>query len=365
MSVPIFDSHLDLAANALMLDRDLLLPLDELAASEAGMTDLPYRAKPTISLPELRRADVRLCSPTILARLRPEIRKPTGIARFEIDYTTPEAVHAMGMAQVAYYELLESRGEVEIIRTSAGLSAFVAGWGAAPFSGPVGCILSMEGADPILSPGEASVWWERGLRFASLVHYGEGRYAGGTGASLGVTAEGRELLAAFERLGLILDLTHLSDAAFLDALDAFSGPVLASHNNCRAIVPGSRQFSDEQIRLIVERGGVIGVACDAWMLYPGWERGVTRPDVLSLASLVDHIDHICSIAGNASHVAIGSDLDGLYGWEQTPGDLKSIVGLQKLPELLTARGYPTTQIDDIMHGNWIRFFGRHLPANGG
>ena len=378
MSVPIFDSHLDLAANALMLDRDLSLPLNELAASERGMTDLRCRAHPTVSFPELRRADVRFCSATVLARVRAGSRPTTGFARSEIDYSTGDAAHAMGMAQIAYYETLARRGELVMIRTAEELAAFTADREsatpasrtasrepAASVTSPIGCILSMEGADPILTPSETGVWWERGLRFASLVHYGEGQYAGGTGASSGVTAAGYELLREFERHGILLDLTHLSEPAFYQAVDAFPGAVLASHNNCRHLVPGDRQFSDEQITIVAERGGVIGVACDAWMLYPGWERGVTMPEVVSLDAVADHIDHICEVTGSSGHVAIGSDLDGLYGWEQTPHDLKSIADLQKLTALLERRGYRPDQIEAIMYRNWVEFFSRYLPANGG
>lgn len=378
MTMPIVDSHLDLAANALMLDRDLSLPLDELAESERGMTDLPYRTRPTVSLPELRRADVRLCSATVLARVRSGSRPPAGYARSEIDYSTGEAAHAMGIAQIAYYEALERSGDLVMIRTADELASFTAEWetgsgtasaGASGPTGsvtrPLGCILSMEGADPILAPSETGFWWERGLRFASLVHYGEGCYAGGTGSTSGVTAAGRELLRELERYGILLDLTHLSEPAFYEAIDAFSGAVLASHNNCRRLVPGDRQFSDEQIRLVAERGGVIGVACDAWMLYPRWERGVTLPEVVSLDAVADHIDHICEVTGSALHAAIGSDLDGLYGWEQTPHDLKSIADLQKLTGLLERRGYRPDQIAGIMYRNWVRFFSRHLPNHGG
>ena len=364
MSVPIFDSHLDLAANALMLDRDLSLTLDELAASERGMTDLPFRARPTVSFPELRRAEVRICSATVLARVRAGARPPGGVARSEIDYATGDAAHAMGMAQIAYYETLARRGELVMIRTSEDLAAALVE-PAPSVTSPIGCILSMEGADPILTPAETVVWWERGLRFASLVHYGEGRYAGGTGTSSGVTAAGYELLREFDRHGILLDLTHLSDDAFYQAIDAFPGPVLASHNNCRQLVPGDRQFSDEQIRIVAERGGVIGVACDAWMLYPRWERGVTMPEVVSLDAVADHIDHICTITGSTGHVGIGSDLDGLYGWEQTPHDLRSIADLQRLTGLLERRGYRPEQIEAIMYRNWVDFFSRHLPANGG
>src|SRR5262249_7014296 len=149
---------------------------------------------------------------------------------------------------------------------------------------------------------------------------------------------------------------------FFQALDAFSGPVLASHNNCRALVPGQRQFSDEQLKLLIERGAVVGVAFDAWMMYPGWARGKTQPEVVSLAAAADHVDHICQLAGNADHVAIGSDLDGGFGTEQTPHDLTRISHLRNLESVFTKRGYPDRAIDGVFHGNWLRFFREHLPA---
>jgi membrane dipeptidase len=140
------------------------------------------------------------------------------------------------------------------------------------------------------------------------------------------------------------------------------GPVWASHHNCRALVPGDRQLSDEQIKLLVERDGVIGAALDAWMLYPGWKRGQTSPSVVSLQAVADHIDHVCQIAGNARHAAIGSDLDGGFGTEQTPHDLDTITDLHKLEDILATRGYPAQDIDGIFHGNWLRLFRQSLPA---
>jgi membrane dipeptidase len=159
-----------------------------------------------------------------------------------------------------------------------------------------------------------------------------------------------------DQVGMILDLTHLADQAFWDALEVFQGPVLASHNNCRALVPGTRQFTDKQLGAILERNGVIGVALDAWMLYPGWVRGETPNTVVSLQAVADHIDHICQLAGNSNHAGIGSDLDGGYGTEQCPRDLDTIADLQKIPTLLIRKGYSEEDIQRIMYGNWIRFF---------
>jgi membrane dipeptidase len=159
-----------------------------------------------------------------------------------------------------------------------------------------------------------------------------------------------------EHVGMLLDVTHLADESFWEALDAFGGRVLASHQNCRALVPGDRQFTDEQLRAVIERDGVIGAALDAWMLQPGWVRGETTNVSLTLEAVADHIDHVCQLAGNARHAAIGSDLDGGYGTEQCPRDLDTIADLQRIPDLLCARGYQAPDIAAIMHGNWLRFF---------
>jgi membrane dipeptidase len=170
------------------------------------------------------------------------------------------------------------------------------------------------------------------------------------------------LLKEFDRLGMIVDLTHSSDPSFFQALDIFGGRVLASHNNCRALVPGDRQYSDEQIKRLIERDAVIGIALDAWMLKPGFVSGQSTGEDVPLSSVADHIDHICQLAGNANHVGIGSDLDGGFGFEQTPAELKAIADLQKLAGILAARGYRDADIDAIFHANWLRFFSCSLPG---
>jgi membrane dipeptidase len=177
-----------------------------------------------------------------------------------------------------------------------------------------------------------------------------------------LSPDGIALLRQFERLGMALDVTHLSDRSMAEALDLFGGAVLASHHNCRALVPGDRQLADVQIERLVARGAVIGMALDAWMLYPGWERGKTTPDAVGLGAVVDHIDHVCQLAGSARHVALGSDLDGGFGNEQTPRDPKTITDLQQLAGLLAARGYTDGDVEAIFSGNWLRFFGEALPA---
>ena len=354
----IFDCHLDLAWNALGYKRDLTLPLAQLNRGERGVTDQRGRGRATTTLPEMRAGGVGLCLATVIART------PVGEAAIHgslLDYPTPAAAGAVATGQLAWYRALAEAGEMALLATRGELLAHAQRWRAGE-EHRVGMVLAMEGSDPIISPDHVARWYAAGLRVASLVHYGLGRYAGGTGTDGELTAAGRALLAAFAEAGLILDVTHLSDAAFYQTLDRFAGPVLASHQNCRALVPGGRQFTDEQLRLVLKRGGIVAVACDAWMLYPGWVRGETSSELVPMTTLADHVDHICQLAGDASQVAVGSDLDGGFGSEQTPRELTSIADLQRLGGILTGRGYTGDQVAGILSGNALRFLAAHLPA---
>jgi membrane dipeptidase len=363
--IPIIDSHLDLAINAIAFDRDLSEALSDLNSREKHMTDHPARGNAVVTLPEMRRGGVVLTLGSLLARNSRGGRPGSGFGRVDIDFTSPLLAFSAASGQLAYYQQLERSGEITLIRNQKALNdhwARATGNSRDYTNTPVGLVLSMEGSDPIMTPFQAKYWWDAGLRVTSLVHYGQGTYAAGTGISGPVTGPGIELLKAFGDLGMILDVSHLSDLAFDQALDLFSGPVLASHNNCRALVSGSRQLTDAQIKRLAERGGIIGVAFDAWMLDSNWIRGKSKPDKLTVENVVDHIDHICSLTGSAAHAGIGSDLDGGFGTEQAPRDVKSIADLQKVGFLLESRGYTGADIDAILHGNWLAFLRHNLPA---
>jgi membrane dipeptidase len=351
----IFDAHLDLAWNALEWNRDLLQPVAEIRRREReqGMTD-KGRGCNTVAFPELRRGKVALFIATLLARLV----RPNTIPAVQ-RYNSMEAAYAAAYGQLSYYRALEQQGVLRWIKDAPALEAHVGAWQKDNQSnGPLGFILSMEGADPVLSPQQIEEWWQAGLRIIGPAHYGVSPYAHGTGTEGGLFPEGRELLKEMERVGMILDVTHLSDESLAEALDSYGGPMLASHHNCRALVPHQRQLTDEQIKQLISRGAVIGAALDAWMLYPGWVRGQTQPAEagVQLAAVVDHIDRVCDLAGNARHAAIGTDLDGGFGLEQSPCDLDTIADLQRLPELLRKRRFPEEAITGILHGNWIGFF---------
>jgi membrane dipeptidase len=252
---------------------------------------------------------------------------------------------------------MEEAGELVQITDAAHLARHLQSWRTDAAAAPIGYVLSIEGADSILTPAHLERAYRQGVRAVGPAHYGPGTYAGGTNTTAGLGPHGRELLDEMARLGVILDATHLCDRSFFEAMDHFTGRVWASHSNCRALVPHHRQFSDEQIRLLIDRGAVIGMPLDAWMMVPGWIHGETTPAAagLLLERMIDHMDHICQVAGNAQHVGIGSDLDGAFGNTQTPQDLDTIADLARVPAMLAARGYSDADVVRIAHGNFATF----------
>jgi len=348
----IIDAHLDLSMNAMEWNRDLRQSVMDIRKRETGLTDKPDRAKGTVALPELRKGSIGLVVATQIARyVAPDNPLP--------GWHSPEQAWAQTQAQLAWYKAMEADGEMVMIKNKTDLEKHLALWqnGEPNDKKPIGYILSLEGADSIVTLKHLEIAYASGLRAVGPAHYGPGRYANGTDATGGLNAMGKELVREMDRLNMILDATHLCDDAFWDALSIFKGPVWASHNNCRALVDHNRQFSDDMIKALIERDVVIGGALDAWMMVPNWVRQQSTPEGMhcNLDKMVDHLDHICQLAGNTRHVGIGTDLDGAFGKEQAPYDLETIADLQKIPALLSKRGYTPADIDAIMHGNWLRF----------
>jgi membrane dipeptidase len=230
----VVDAHLDLAMNALMWNRDLALSAHETRRieREEGFTE-KGRAAGTVGFPDLRAGEIGLVFATVIAR------KNHG-QNSSIDFRTHEIAFAQAQGQLAYYQELERQGIIRLIRTRADLDAWRPAWEADPASAPFGFVLLMEGADPIVAPEQAQLWWDDGLRMIGLAHYGPSAYAFGTGSAGPLTDKGRALLQMMDQLGMMLDVSHLTDESFHEALDLFQGPVLASHSNWRALVPGDR-----------------------------------------------------------------------------------------------------------------------------
>ncbi|MDB5231537.1 MAG: peptidase [Chitinophagaceae bacterium] len=346
------DAHLDLAMNALEWNRDLCKAVSENNLREKGLQDKPDRGNATVSLPELRKGNIGLVVATQIARYVAPGNPLPG-------WHSPEQAWAQTQGQLAWYKAMEEAGEMVQINNLQTLEDHLVLWNSeiSNTEKTIGYILSLEGADSLITIEYLEKAYTYGLRAVGPAHYGPGRYAQGTDAIGSLGNAGKELLKEMERLNIILDVTHLCDDCFWEAMDHFNGHVWASHNNVRALVNHNRQFTDDQIKELISRGAVIGGALDAWMMVPGWIRGESDPKTknCNLEVIIDHFDHICQLSGNALHIGVGSDLDGAFGTEQCPYDLETIADLRQLPELFQRRGYSTEDIGNIMHGNWLRF----------
>lgn len=335
----IVDAHLDLAYNVVR-GRDPRQP-----AAEQPFLDNEYA---TVGLPDLRAGGVGLVCATIFCS--PASYRVHG-------YRTAEEARAQALAQLATY-----RAWIE-----QGLMRFVTRAGEVPASSPspagddspaVPAILLLEGADALRHVDDVPEWFAAGLRVVGLA-WRRTRAAGGTGEPGGLTPEGRALVAAFDRAGILHDLSHLAEQAFWELLDLSPRPVLASHSNCRAIVAGDRQLSDAMIRAVAQRGGVIGINFYDKFLLPAVEVGARRA---RLSDVVAHVKHICDLTDSAEHVGLGTDMDGGLGREQIPFEIKTSADLPRVADALHAGGFGDEDVRKVLGENWRRFFAAHLPS---
>ena len=352
----ILDAHLDLSMNAVDWNRDLRTDIVTLRNFEKDLKDLPGRGQNTVTFQEMRKGNIGLCVATQIARYV----KPTNSLP---GWNSPEQAWAHTQAQLAWYKEMVRVKELTQITNLQTLESHLNYWETSmDAKKSIGFVLSLEGADSIVSMEHLHQAVDYGLRAVGPAHYGPGTYAFGTNSTGGIGEKGKNLLQEMEKLGLILDVTHLCDQSFWEALEVFDGVLWASHNNCRALVNHNRQFSDQQLKELIGRGAVIGGVLDTWMMVPNWKKGVSTPQSADagLKQIVDNIDHICQLAGNSKHVGIGSDLDGGFGKEQSPYDVDTIADLQKIKGLLEARGYQSSDIEGICQGNFLRILRKVL-----
>jgi len=349
----IVDGHEDIAFNAINLHRDFLKPIEALRSESNAKGTL----SPTLCLPELEKGNVKIVFATLFAapcsdRLTEEIGGPC--------YNTPDEAHAQALDQLKYYKELERQGHVAIIESREQLDEHLS-TDQTDKRKKTGLVILMEGADPIRSPSEVVEWFRVGVRIVGPA-WRRTRYSGGTGAPGPLSPEGRELVKEMESVGMILDTSHLSEESFFEALDLFDGPIIASHSNSRAYTPTDRQLSDEMIKELVSKGGVIGTTIYNKFLDPAWyERGREKSEV-TFAHAVRHIRVVCDLAGDRLHSAIGSDLDGGFGVESTPAELDTVADLQRLGSALQWEGFSETDTTNILGENWIRLLRKSLPA---
>ena len=350
---PIVDAHEDIAWNALVLDRDPRRSALETRRLEQD-SDIPQReGLCMLGLPEWLSGGIAvICGSVFVSPARPgHLQSHT--------YTTADEAHTLALAQMDFYRrLADEEKRIALIGTRADLESVLAGWQSE--TPTIGILPLMEGADPIREPAEAEFWFERGVRIVGPAWLTGSRYAGGDSAPGPLTDEGRELLEVLAGLGVILDLSHLADEAFFEAVDRFEGWVVATHANPRARVPGNRQLSDEMIRRLAERDGIVGIVPYNRFLRPGWTKGDPK-NAVTVADVAAAIDHVCQVVGDAAHVGLGSDFDGGFGAEGAPAEIDTVADLARIGPALGEMGYSEDDIAAILGGNWLRLFRAALP----
>lgn len=348
----IFDGHLDLAMNALDYRRDLTQTVATLREQE--QRDSRYQDEwPTVTLPQMREGNVHFCVGTIFVRCRrASVAAEASGRHAEHDYASTAQAFAAGQGQLAWYHQLQRQNAIRLITRADTLLDHARD----REDHRLGCLLMIEGADPIVQPSQLKRWVDQGVRVVSLVHTGANAYAHGNGQNGPISDAGRALLDEMRDHHIVLDVSHLSDLSFRQAMDHFPGKVVATHSNCRAIVPGDRQLRDEQMLEVIERDGVIGIVAFNCFLDANWKMNDPRQTPLPIEVMAQHIDHVCQLTGDARHVAIGSDLDGGFGVRDTPAELDTIADLWKLAGHLKQRGYDQDDIKAIFHANWIRVY---------
>jgi membrane dipeptidase len=362
----VVDGHLDIAFNKLGTGRDPRESALVVREREGEAADRPFLGRCMVGLPQMRSARTAVVFPTIfLARKRDKL--PIQIPG-PVTYETAEEAERAGLRQFDFYrELAEQEGSgFRMIGTRADLDDVVAAWETAAGAGgdaddtpDVGFVPLMEGADPIRVPGDAAEWFQRGVRIVGL-SWRSTRYAGGTSEPGPLTDLGRQLVPELAAAGLILDLSHAAEESFFEALDLSDGPVMASHSNPRKFCNTDRQLSDDMIRRLAARGGVIGAVPFNMMLVDKW-RDSGRP-LVPLRRFAEAIHHTAQVAGTHRIAAIGSDFDGGFGAESAPDGLDTIADLPRVAEPLADLGFGDDQIQDILAGNWLRFLRQHLPG---
>jgi len=362
----LIDAHQDITYNMLTFGRDYRLSAGETRQREAG-TETPLRNGHTLmGWPEYQHGQVALIFAVVFAMPQ----RYASAAWETLVYRDLSEADRLIRRQFDLYHRLsgDDPDKFRLVLDRRDLGETLAAWEAAPAiypnsTHPVGLVLSLEGAEGIRAPEVLEEFWEMGLRLVGPVWAG-GRFCGGMYEPGGFTSEGYALLERMAALGFGLDITHMSEKSALQALDAYGGIVIASHANARALLRGAdseRHLSDGVIQRLVERDGVMGVVPFNGMLRPEWRPG-DDPNAVTLDLLVNHIDHICQIAGNARHAALGTDFDGGFGYGAVPVEVNTIADLQKLDSLLAGRGYADEDITAIFSGNWRRQLERILPA---
>lgn len=359
----IVDAHEDLAWNMQLFGRDYTRSVAETRRLEVGSEAVKHNGETMLGWPDWIEGEVGLVFATLF--IAPEWHKE---GQWEtITYGDPASAHEFYWSQLDLYDRLfeDHADKFRRILSGRDLDEHLKDWGDPQTPRRLGVITLMEGAEAVRSPDELELWFDRGVRILGMA-WDRTRYAGSGYTPGPLTPLGQALMERMAELGVILDISHLSEEACLQALDRYPGTVIASHANLRWMVPNTkypnRQLSRAQVERLLDRDGVVGVIPANKFLKNGWRRGDPRQEV-NLEHVVAVIDSVCQLAGDADHVGIGSDFDGGIGRDGVPPELDSIADLGRIGPALTRRGYAEDDMLMILGGNWLRVLKNALPSS--
>ncbi|MCH7791684.1 MAG: membrane dipeptidase [Planctomycetes bacterium] len=334
-----FDAHLDLAYLA-ECGRDMAAPLDP--------STQPHPPA-AVTFPSLASGRIETCLGTIFT----EAIDPGSDAKYAtIAYPAgdADAAHRAGCRQLDRYARWRAEGLIRLFNDEQSDRPAL----------PIALGVLIECADPIRVPDELSWWVERGVVAVGMAWWKSSRYAGGNGTDGPLTAMGRELAQAMDELGVVHDLSHLSQRATDQLLAATDKPVIASHSNCRALIDGDNQrhLTDETIAEIGRRGGVIGLnLCSPFLVQAGDAGGPASGTRATIDDCARHVEHICAIQGDRRGVGLGSDMDGGFSADRLPVGITTPSDLNLIPDALKERGWTEDELRGFRFDNWSRFFG--------
>ena len=360
----IVDAHEDIAYNMLTFGRDYTRSSAETRQIEktSGSQVLEHNGQCLLGWPDYQRGRVAIVFSTLFATpLRRRIGDWDGQAYADFN----QAHHLYSTQLDTYHKLADQSPEkFKLIATRADLENVLANWNdSKQATHPVGLVPLMEGAEGVRTPAELDEWWQAGLRMIGPAWAGT-RFCGGTRDPGPLTDDGRALLEAMAEMGFTLDISHMDELSARQSLDMYAGPIIASHANAAALLPGydgNRLLPEDVIKGLIARDAVIGVVPFCAFLKAGWKMGDKRDDI-TLTTLAAHVDHICQMAGDARHVGLGSDFDGGFGLNAIPAGMDTIADLQDLGPILKAKGYQDEEVTAILGENWLRHLRTNLPA---
>jgi membrane dipeptidase len=300
------------------------------AMEKEGRTLGERSARGHTDLPRLQEAGMRLVF--FSAFLPPEYKPERALAQ------------QLRIVDRFWQEAAAHAGHMRVVRTRQDLAAL-------DEDPRLGALLSLEGAEAVLDPAILRVFFQLGVRCIALTWNERNHLADGVGVGEGgggLTPMGLAVLQEMERLGVLLDVSHLHPRGFWHVVEASRRPFIASHSDCRRVHDHPRNLDDDQIRALARAQGVMGLN-----FFPGFltDGPATVQDVLR------HADHVLELVGD-DHLGLGSDFDGI---ESTPAGLEDVTRLPDLAEAMLAHGYPESTVRKILGENLRRVLQNVLP----